>query len=147
MSEVEFGGERFATADAIGLMALMRFAHVAKSGTDSNDLAGLAAMYELLEQCIAEADWERFQQTAMRTKAKGDELMAVVGRVIEAISSRPTVQPSDSSGGPTIIEPNSGDEGSSPEPHLHVVRHWEDKGRPDVAYMVQMAQRGMASAG
>lgn len=143
MSEVEFGGEKFRTADAIGLMALMRFAHVARSGTDANDLAGLAAMYDLLEQCFPEAEFERFQQVALRTKAKGDELMGVVGKVIEAISARPTGRPSDSSDGPISIEPSSGDVSSSAEPaHLRVVKHWEEKGRPDVAYMVQMAQAG-----
>ena len=140
-AQVEFAGEQFACADSIALMALMRFAHVASTGTDSNDLAGLAAMYELLEQCIAAEDWERFQQVAMRTKAKGDELMGVVGKVIQALSARPTERPSDSSDGPTSIEPSSEDVSSSAEPsHLRVMRHWEAKGRPDVAYMVQMAQ-------
>lgn len=147
MSEVEFGGETFRTADSIGLMALMRFAHVAKGGTDSNDMAGLAAMYDLLEQCFPAEEFDRFQQVALRTKAKGDELMAVVGKVVEAISARPTGRPSDSSAGPAVIEPSSGDASSSEAPHLRVVRHWEEKGRPDVAFMVQMAQEGMASAG
>jgi hypothetical protein len=129
--EVEFGGETFQTSDAIGLMSLMRFAVVAKRGTDANDLAGLVAMYELLEQCFDVEEFERFQQVALRTKAKGDELMGVVGKVIEAISGRPTSRPSDSSDGPEQTQGNSGLDSSSP-----VVREMvrlEGQGRPDRA--------------
>lgn len=140
MTDIDFGGETFRRADAIGLMALMRFAHVAKSGTDSNDLDGLAALYDLLEQCIDAEDWGRFQVTAMRVKAKGDDLMAVVGKVIQGESGRPTVRPSDSSAGPTIIAPSS--EGAS---YLRVVAREEAAGRPDRALMVLMAQEAMAS--
>ena len=140
MAEVEFGGETFETAESIGLMALMRFAHVAKGGTDSNDLAGLAAMYDLLEQCFPEAEFERFQQVALRTKAKGDELMGVVGKVIEAISSRPTEQPSVSSAGPQIIAPSS-----EVDSYSRVIAREEASGRPDRALMVLLAQETSAA--
>lgn len=110
MPDVAFGGETFRTAESIGLMALMRFAYVAKTGTDANDLSGLVAMYELLEQCIHEDDWDRFQATALRTKAKGDELMGVVREVI-AILGRPESAPKE----PTEPEPHA--EGiKEPEP-------------------------------
>ena len=143
MSDVSFGGESFAAAESIGLMALMRFAHVARSGTDANDMAGLAAMYELLEQCIEPSDWERFQQTAMRTRATGDDLMRVVKDVIQAASARPTGRSSDSSDGPTATEPNSE---SSEAPYLRVVRRLEAEGRPDKAYMVELAQEAQAAS-
>ena len=51
---VEFLGKRFAIADKIGLMPLMRFAHASKSGLDSSDLEGMAAMYDMIRQCIAD---------------------------------------------------------------------------------------------
>ena len=142
MAEIEFGGEQFKTAESVGLMALMRFAHVAKGGADSNDLAGLAAMYELLEQCIDAEEWDRFQATAMRTKAKGDELMGVVGKVMEALSARPTGRPSGSSAGPTIIAEKSEDAS-----YLRVVAREEASGRPDRAAIVMLAHETMASAG
>ena len=141
MSDVSFGGESFAAAESIGLMALMRFAHVARSGTDANDMAGLAAMYELLEQCIEPSDWERFQQTAMRTRATGDDLMRVVKDVIQAASARPTGRSSDSSDGPTATAPSS----ESSDAPLRVVRRLESEGRPDLALMVTMAQEAKAS--
>jgi hypothetical protein len=144
MADVEFGGETFKRADAVGLMALMRFAHVAKSGTDSNDLDGLAAMYELLEQCIHEDDWQRFQKTALKVKAKGDDLMGVVRKVISGESDRPTSRPSDSSDGPIVIGQSS--ESEQPRPaYLRVVEREEASGRPDRALMVLMAQEQMAS--
>jgi hypothetical protein len=146
VADIEFGGDTFRRADAVGLMALMRFAHVAKAGTDSNDLDGLAAMYELLEQCVHEDDWQRFQKTAMKVKAKGDDLMAVVKAVISGEADRPTSRPSDSSDGPIVIGQKS--ESEPPRPaYLRVVEREEQSGRPDRALMVLMAQEQMASAG
>lgn len=143
MSEltVPFAGQEFRVADSIGLMPLMQFAHIAKGGTDSNDLEGLAAMYDLLEQCIADDEWARFKAHAVKSKADGDVLMGVVKATIQALSGRPTSRPSDSSGGPTIIGENS--EGDS---SLQVVRRLERQGRPDLALMVQMAQEARSSA-
>ncbi len=132
---VEFAGDRFAVAEKIGLMPLMRFAKVAQSGVDSADMAGLAAMYDLLEQCIAPADWQRFQTAADRSRADGDDLMGVVRDAIEAISARPTSQPSDSSDGPTATPPSS-----EPDCSSRVIARLEQQGRPDLALVVAQAQ-------
>lgn len=141
MSEVVFKGETFTTAEGIALMPLMRFAKVAKSGTDSNEMAGLAAMYDLLETCIADSEWDRFTDHATKTRADGDELMAVVGQVFEVLSGRPTSRPSDSSDGSPAERPTSADDSSS-----QVVSRLERQGRPDLALMVNMAQESRASA-
>ena len=143
MSDVAFGGERFTVADKIGLMPLMRFAKAAQGGVDSNDMAGLAAMYDLIEQCIAPADWARFQSVADKTRADGEELMAVVKDVIEALSARPTTRPSDSSAGPATIEPKSAAEPDlSDQPELRLIRSLESQGRPDKAQFVKLAMQG-----
>ena len=141
MSDVDFAGDKFRMAERIGLMPLMRFAKIAKAGVDSTDLDGLAALYDLLEQCIAEDEWQRFQNAADKARADGDQLMQVVKDVFEALSGRPTSRPSDSSGGPTTTPPNSEDDLS-----LRVVKRLEDEGRPDQAYMVLMAQRASSAA-
>lgn len=142
MSDVEFFGGRFQVAERVGLMPLMRFAKVAKSGVDSDDMAGLAAMYDLLEQCIAPADWQRFQDAADKARADGEELMKVVQTAIELISARPTGRPSDSSDGPQITPQRSGSgRDSSAEESLRVVRELEAAGRPDKAQFVVMAMR------
>lgn len=145
MSEVEFFGERYPVADKIGLMPLMRFARVAEAGVDSGDMAGLAAMYDLLEQCIADESWPAFQRAATRNRADGDDLMRVVKDAIEAIAARPTGRPSDSSDGPAAIEPRSVTEPVSSEP-LRLIRDLEEQGRADKAEFVAMAQRAASAS-
>jgi hypothetical protein len=137
---VEFAGERFGIADRVGLMAMMRFAKVAKSGVDSNELDGLAAMYDLLEQCIADDEWERFQAHADKVRADGDELMTVVNNVFGVLSERPTRRPSDSSAGPSTTKANSTGDSSS-----RVIARLEEQGRPDLALVVSRAQAARAS--
>lgn len=144
MSEVRtvtFAGEEFALSDRIGLMPLMRFAHVARSGVDSGDMEALDAMYRLLEQCFTEESWLRFEDAATKARADGDELMGVVKDAIQTISARPTGRPSDSSDGPPAMTESSADDSSSP-----VIARLVSEGRPDLALIVSMAQESRASA-
>ncbi len=138
---VAFAGERFEVADRIGLMPLMRFAKFAQRGVDSNEMEGLAAMYDLLEQCIAPDDWRRFEDHADKQRVDGEELMSVVRDVIELLSSRPTRRPSDSSDGPLIMSENSADDSSQ-----QVIDQLERRGRPDLALHVARAREFRASA-
>lgn len=140
MADLKFAGETFRMSESIGLMPLMKFAKVAKAGVDSDDLDGLAALYDLLEQCVAEEDWERFQATATKSRADGEKLMAVVSDVFEALSQRPTGRPSDSSGGPKPMHQNSEAVSS-----LRVVAREEAAGRPDRALMVLMAHEAQTA--
>jgi hypothetical protein len=141
VSEIQFGGETFAVAERIGTMPLMQFAKIAKGGTDSDTMAGFTALYDLLEQCIDPADWQRFQDVATRTRADSKDLMTVIGRAVGAMTDRPTLRPSDSSDGPASTPPNSAGDLSS-----RVVQRLEEQGRPDQAFMVRMADRSRASA-
>ena len=134
MAEVEFAGEKFSMAEKIGAMPLMRFAKVAKAGGDSNNLDGLAAMYDLLEQVIDPSEWARFEEHADKVRADGDQLMQVVGEVFAAIAERPTGRPSASSGGPKSTKQKSAAGSSS-----KVIKRLEKSGRPDLALMVTMA--------
>lgn len=141
MSDIDFAGETFRLADKIGLMPLMRFAHVSRRGVDSNDMEGLAAIYDLLKQCIADDDWGRFEDAAMTSRADGDELLEVVSRAVQAISERPTQEPSDSSDGQPITSGSSTDGSSSP-----VIGRLVEQGRPDLALIVDQAERSRVSA-
>jgi hypothetical protein len=143
VAEVEFAGAQFTVAEKIGLMPLMRFAKVAKAGADANDMDSLAALYDLLEQCIAPSDWHRFEATADESRADGDALMGLVRQVFAVLAERPTSLPSDSSGGQTSTPQNSADAS-----YLRVVKRLEAEGRPDTALIVQMANesRSLASA-
>jgi hypothetical protein len=135
---VEFLGAEFAVASKIGLMPLMRFAKIAKSGVDSSDEDGLAAMYDLLRQCIADDEWARFEDHADKTRADDQELMQVIKDVMAILSERPTSRPSDSSAGPQQTAPTSVEDSSS----LEVVQRLKSQGRPDLAMAVYRQQVG-----
>lgn len=137
---IVFEGERFRIADKIGLMPLMRFAKVAKAGVDSNEMEGLAAMFDLLQQCVHPDEWVRFEQHANDTRADGDSLMMVTQDVMTKLSERPTKRPADTSDGSSTTSPNSTDDSS-----LRVVRRFESNGRPDLALLVTNVSEARAS--
>jgi len=163
---VEFLGAEFAVAEKVGLMPLLRFAHAAKSGLDSADVEGMAALYDMLQQCIAEqpvlvrredgrpvdspADmddedevkmlggWAQFEAHATKVKADDEQLIDLVQRVMTLMSERPTTQLSDSSDGLRSTAPTSTDDSSS----LAVVKRLKGSGRPDLALAVVRSQTG-----
>jgi hypothetical protein len=165
---IEFLGEEFVIADKIGLMPLLRFAHAAKSGLDSSDMEGLAAMYDLLRQCIADepvclfrgrritreeygdlppeataqtvmyGGWNEFEAHATVQRAGDNDLMNVMQDVMRILTERPTSRPSDSSAGPQRTAPISAEDSSS----LEVVRRLKSQGRPDLAMAVLRQQTG-----
>lgn len=141
MADLEFEGESFDLADKVGLMPLMRFAHVARGGVDAADMEGLAAIYDLLQNVIADGDWARFERHATKVRASGDDLMGVVKQAIKVISDRPTSEPSGSSDGPPSTSGSSAD--GSPSP---VIAREISRNRVDRAEIVHLAQRSRASA-
>lgn len=139
---VTFQGAEFHVAERVGLMPMMRFALVAQSGVDANEMEGLAAMYELLQQCIHEDDWKRFERHATDSRASGDELMELVGEVMTVVAARPTGRSSDSSAGPRVIEPSSTVDSSAPGTG-RVIDMFNQKGRPDLALLVRRRQESL----
>lgn len=117
--KIEFGGQWFRIGSKVGLMPLMKFAHAAKSQVDTSDMDALAAIYEILQDCIMAAvppcgkcgpctsnpprmdqcpyadagDWGRFERHAVDTHADAEELLPVVTQVIERLTARPTRRP------------------------------------------------------
>lgn len=128
---VEFCGEQFALSPSIGLMPLLKFAKISKGGAGSEDMDGLVAIYDMLEQCIAPEAWERFCQVATDRRVEAEELMAIVPKAIEVISNRPTSLPSDSPGGLSTTF-TSGEGGFSDADRLRQAEALEP-GRPDMA--------------
>lgn len=111
---VEFMGESYLISDRIGLMPLLKFAHAAASGLDSDTMQGMAAQYAMIRDCIDPQDWPRFEYDAIDKKAGPGELDKVTADVIEMLTARPTQPPSDSSAGRPETLANS--KGSSPSP-------------------------------
>lgn len=135
-----FQGEEFRTAAEVGLMPLMQFAKTASSGADSNEMAGLVAMYNLIESCLADGEeWQRFQDHAVKVRATADQLMGFVAEVIQVIADRPTSRPSASPDGPGATEESSADDSS-----LRVIRRFEEQGRPDLAVVIQRMSQASA---
>jgi hypothetical protein len=138
--QIEFLGRGFTVAAKVGLMPLLRFAKAAKSGLDSSDVEGMAAMYDLLQQCIVDEEWAAFEQHATTQRADDEDLMDFIKRVMAVLSGRPTKRPSDSSTGPQNARSSYGDALSS-----RVTSRLEQQGRPDLALIVTEAQEARAS--
>lgn len=79
----------FRLAQTVGLMPLMRFANAAKSGGNTDDLEGMAALYTMIQDCVDPADWGDFQAYATVIKAQDEELLDFVSAAMEVISARP----------------------------------------------------------
>ena len=139
---LEFRGEKFAVAEQIGWMPMMRFARLSEN-PDTELMEGLAGLHAVLQECIAERDWPRFEAHATKVHADYDDLYQMVADAIAVMTARPTSQPSDSSDGPSPTSGPSADGSGSPVTSL--VERLEREGRPSIAYMVQQAQASRAS--
>jgi len=114
-STVEFNGSKYKISDSVALFTLMRFARAAESGISIMDFRALAALHAFLQDCIHEDDWGRFQEDMIATKQSDlDGLLDVATRVIEKLTSRPTVPPSASSNGQPATSDGSTGASSSP---------------------------------
>ena len=93
-NKIEFMGEVFSVPDKISFMPMLLFAKAAKSGVDSADMDGLAAMYDMIHGCLEAEDGERFDQVALDNRASDQDLLDTVSQVMEIVSARPTEPPS-----------------------------------------------------
>lgn len=83
-------GRMFGVADRVGLMPLAEFAHHANSGMDTGDIGALAAIYEMLQDCIRPEEWDAFRRYAKEIKADTEDLMDVVSQTTELLTANPT---------------------------------------------------------
>lgn len=160
---VEFMGKEFAVASKIGLMPLMRFAHAAKSGLDSADLEGMAAMYDMLRQCIADdsvfvfqgrritrgeaselppeavehvtvyGGWDEFEAHATRERA--DDAGELFG-VVQKVMSLLSERPTSRPSDSSAGPPATAPTSTEDSSSLEVVRRLNSQGRPDLAMAV-----------
>lgn len=97
---VEFEGEKFTLASTVPMLPFMRFAKVAAGGADTDDAEAMAAMYVLMRGCLKDdAEFNRFEETALRHRTDGETIFEVCSAVYEGIMNRPTSPSSDSSAG------------------------------------------------
>lgn len=136
---IDFMGKRFRLAESIALMPLLKFAHSAKQGLNSDDMEGLSAMYLLIRSCLDQTKqqqigpdgtpltdeagqpvwvgasaWELFEQHAIDTLADGEDLSEFIGRAISVVSARPRKRRGGSSPSSSPTSANSRGTSSSP---------------------------------
>lgn len=134
---IEFLGQRFRLADSVGLMPLLAFANASKQGLNSDDMAGMAAMYAMIrgvvwrkplydehgvraldpltdDPAFDETEWNRFERHAMNENADGEELMGFVGKAMAVLAARPRKRREISSDGSPPTSEKSRESSSSP---------------------------------
>lgn len=104
--QFRFCNELF-TVGRVGLIPLGRFAKAAVSGLDTSDMEGLAAMSDMIADCVVDEDQQRFLDLAQKHRAQADDLMPIVMALVQGESGRPTQSPSDSSDGPSTTGESS----------------------------------------
>jgi hypothetical protein len=138
-NSLEFMGKRFGLSETIGLMPLLKFAHAAKAGLDSDDMEGLEAMYLLIKACLdrsqtqaVDADgkpvfdasgapvwdgpsqWDLFEAHAIDVDADGDDLSGFINQAVTVVSARPRKRRGGSSASSPQTSPSSKASSSSP---------------------------------
>lgn len=148
---VELAGKRFPIREqGVSLLALMKFATIAKAGKTSDDMEGLAALYKLLRSCIDPAEWDAFEDHANDVGADGEALMHVVTDAVSAAAARPTQQRSRSQDGPSTTAPSSAGDSSSQGSSIRqgderVQATLEARGRPDLGLVVKRAREAAST--
>ena len=122
---IEFYGETFEVPEKINHRRVLRLAKFALAGSDSDNLAAMGALDDLLTQCVLPADAERFDALCDREGPTSADLMEFTGKVIAELSERPTAQPAPSSAGPTPTPESS-------VSRLEVLASERWNGRPDL---------------
>jgi hypothetical protein len=107
MTAVEFKGEEFTPRANTNQMRVLQLAKAATQQEGGAVVNVWAAQYDVLEGLLAAEDFERFMSVCDREGATDGELYEFIAKMIGAAAQRPTVQPSDSSPGPSPIPATS----------------------------------------
>lgn len=117
--------------DASDAVIFRFMARVGDMDADSPD--AVPALMGFMTGLIHPEDWNTFINTAVKERQDVDDLMEVVGGIMEAMAERPTQLPTDSPDGPLPTPASSTQELSS----LDIQHRYEQEGRPDLALVVQ----------
>lgn len=98
---VPFLGEEFDVPAKINTRRLLRMAKFASSGADSDSLAAMGALDDLITQCVRPEDAERFDKLCDEHGASAEQLFQFTAAVIGAIGEVGPTQQAVSSDGPT----------------------------------------------
>lgn len=110
MGTVDLWGTSFELhPEGISEYALLEFAAAQRDveGGDAESTAGMAAMFDLVMDTLAETARRPFRMAARKNRAKASDLMRVIEAATVDAAERPTSLPSDSSAGQTVTVPRS----------------------------------------
>lgn len=105
---VAFKGEEFAPREKVNQMRVMALAAMAQDEASGAVMNQWAALYKTVEHLLRAEDFARFMAACDREGVDIGELYDFVGKMLGALAERPTVQPSDSSAGPSSTPVSSG---------------------------------------
>jgi hypothetical protein len=132
---IGFAGRDYRVREVSGAV-LADFGEVAMGGAAAEGMEGVAAIKDLMRDCILPEEFADFWRAVRAARLPMETLMSeVVVKVIQVASERPTGRPSDSSAGPTTTQPRS-----EPDSSSRVIARLEENGRPDLALVVAQAQ-------
>ncbi len=137
-STFEFFDQTLRINPDFGILDIVDFIDLARD-VDENDLSTIAIVKDLFRTVLHPEDFATFWTAARKNRQDIGDLIKVAFAVIEAVTARPTVRPSDSSAGPSTTSLSSTGGLSS-----RVIGRLEGQGRPDLALLVQRAQEQLA---
>lgn len=82
----------FKLAEELSLMAAAKMSLMA----DDDDEMDLETLYLMLQSIVADSDWKKFERYTIQKRISPDEIVGIIAGGLEAISGRPTVEPSGS---------------------------------------------------
>lgn len=107
------------------------------AGMAVDDPRSLLFLKDFGRACLAPGEFDRFWAAALANRQSQEDVFAVLMKVLEAATGRPTVTPSDSSPGQPPTAESSTASSSSAQERL--------SGRPDLQLFVQQAEAARAS--
>lgn len=90
---------------------------------------------------VHQDDFAEFWSLTQKNRLGLGDLLEFMKRLVGGLTERPTMQPSVSSDGPPSMPENSKDDSST-----RVIRQMEEQGRPDLAWVYEMAREGRQAA-
>ena len=125
-------GETTHVAPELGELDYIDFMERA-GAMDVESPAALAMVKDFARLCIAAEDFDRFWAAARKNRQTVEGVFKVLRAIIEEVTDRPTMQPSDSSDGQSSTDTKS-------EPGLSSTLRERLDGRPDLQLFVQSQQ-------
>jgi hypothetical protein len=117
MSAVVIRGQRVGevpVSDTPPVWPWLKFSKLASEGITTGDMAGMAALYDVLQAAIHPSGWPAAVELFDKHQPDADDLLRLVANIVSGVTERPTVRPSDVSDGPPTTGAQSEAGSSSP---------------------------------